>query len=211
MGGVCIDRDGQTNLEGLYAAGEDAAGVHGANRLGGNGVAESTVYGARVGEAAARWVKTASHDLPRPDQIAAARAAADRFLEHPSGENPFALREELGKVMWDHAGIVRDGVKLALAIQEISTLRERATGLSAPGGRAFNLGWQQALDLRNLLTASYLIARSALTREDSRGAHYRDDFPDTNNLKWLGNIHTRLENGEPAIRITPVKLTRLRP
>src|SRR6185503_17000026 len=95
-GGIRIDRDGFTNLKGLFAAGEDASGVHGANRLGGNGVAESTVYGARVGDFVANWVQGATHTEPHGDQIADAEATANRFLEQTGGENPFDLREELG-------------------------------------------------------------------------------------------------------------------
>src|SRR5687767_1840184 len=101
MGGVRINRDGFTNLEGLFAAGEDAAGVHGANRLGGNGVAESTVYGARVGDTVAAWMKNAKHDSLRAEQIADAQNTANRFLESKGGENPWCLREELGKLMWE--------------------------------------------------------------------------------------------------------------
>src|SRR5213079_2175435 len=117
MGGVRIDRNGFTNLEGLFAAGEDAGGVHGANRLGGNGVAESTVYGARVGEFVAGWVKSRAMDEPRRDQIAAAQATTERFLGANSSENnPFVLRDGLGKLMWEKAGIVRDGAKLTAAV-----------------------------------------------------------------------------------------------
>jgi succinate dehydrogenase / fumarate reductase flavoprotein subunit/fumarate reductase flavoprotein subunit len=211
MGGVRINRDGFTNLEGLFAAGEDSSGVHGANRLGGNGVAESTVFGARVGDAAVDWIKQRKHAEPRQDQIAQARASAEQFLERKNGEDAWVLREELGKVMWEHAGIVRSGAKLRLALEEIATLSQRAAQISVPGGRAFNLTWQQALDMRNLLAASDLIARSALMREDSRGAHYREDFPNTDQANWLKNIYIA-RNGEGAKLWTePVKLTRLKP
>ncbi len=211
MGGIRINRDGFTNLEGLFAAGEDAAGVHGANRLGGNGVAESTVFGARVGDAAAAWARTAKHgDLP-PSQIAQAQIAADELLEQENGESPWALRDELGKLMWEKAGIVRHGAKLSSAIGGIATLANRVDKIGIPGGRAFNLTWQQALDLRNLLTASDLIARSALMREESRGAHYREDFPDTDNAKWLKNIYLTRQQGSPKLWTEPVTLERLKP
>src|SRR5438128_4532206 len=164
MGGIRIDRDGFTNLEGVFAAGEDSSGVHGANRLGGNGVAESTVFGARVGEAVADWVRTIKHDELQPSQIAEARAAADRYLEQKTKASPWPLRDKLGKLMWEKAGIVRDGTKLSRALEEIKALTERAQLLGISGGRVFNLAWQQALDLRNLLSASDLIARSALMR-----------------------------------------------
>jgi len=211
MGGVRINRDGFTNLEGLFAAGEDAAGVHGANRLGGNGVAESTVFGARAGEAITHWVKTASQDEPNSEQITAAQSEANQFLERAQGENPFALREELGKVMWDGAGIVRDGAKLNRAITSLAELQQRAGQMAAPGGRAFNPGWQQSLDMRNLIATSELMARSALAREDSRGAHFRDDFPNTDNVKWLKNIYLSRKNGTATMWQEDVKLDRLKP
>jgi succinate dehydrogenase / fumarate reductase flavoprotein subunit/fumarate reductase flavoprotein subunit len=211
MGGIRIDKNGSTNLEGLFAAGEDAAGVHGANRLGGNGVAESTVYGARVGDFVANWVKQIPHDEPSVEQIRDAQNSANQFLENKNGENPFALREELGKLMWEKVGIVRDGMKLSEALFEISKLKERSASLAATGGRQFNLCWHQTLDLRNLLTASELIARSASLREESRGAHYREDFPQTDNPNWLRNIFLSREGISTKNWSESVKLVRLQP
>jgi succinate dehydrogenase / fumarate reductase flavoprotein subunit/fumarate reductase flavoprotein subunit len=211
MGGVRINRDGFTNLEGLFAAGEDSSGVHGANRLGGNGVAESTVFGARVGEAVAQWIKGMKHDEIHREQFQDAQAAAEQFLQRKQGENPFALREELGRLMWESAGIVRHGDKLRRAIQEIGELSQRAGQIAVPGGRAFNLAWQQALDVRNLLTASELIARSALMREESRGAHYREDFAATNNADWLKNIYAARSTTGVKLWTEPVKLQRMPP
>ena len=211
MGGVRIDRDGRTNLEGLFAAGEDASGVHGANRLGGNGVAESTVFGARVGDFVAGWVTGARPDAPRREQVVDAQGSANRFVERDGGENPFGLREELGKLMWAKVGIVRTGPHLAEAIAEIAVLRQRAENANASGGRRFNLGWQQALDLRNLLTASDLIARSALLREESRGAHHRADFEQTDHVRWLRNIYLSRDGAAVKNWTVPVPLPKLRP
>ena len=213
MGGIRIDRNGCTNLEGLFAAGEDSSGVHGANRLGGNGVAESTVFGARVGDFVAGWATTVKVDSVPTEQSRLARATVERFPNgHARGENPFVLRDELGKLMWEKVGIVRDGPRLQQAIGAVAELRTRAEQIAAPGGRAFNLAWQQALDLRNLLTASELIARSALLREDSRGAHFRTDFEQTDNTNWLRNIYLAREaEGGVKSWTVPVKLERLRP
>lgn len=211
MGGIRINRDGATNLEGLFAAGEDSAGVHGANRLGGNGVAESTVYGARVGDFVARWIKQIKLDEPRGEQIRAAQQLANGFLERKNDENPFAIRAELGKLMWEKAGIVRTGEKLSEAVSELAKLKQRAEQLSAVGGHSFNLCWQQALDLRNLITASELITQSALLREDSRGAHYREDFPKTDNENWLKNICLARDGAGLKHWTEPVKLTKLQP
>ena len=210
MGGIRINKDGFTNLEGLFAAGEDAGGVHGANRLGGNGVAESTVFGARVGDGVATWAKQSTHGEVQREQIRAAQNVANQFLER-KGESPWYLREELGKTTWDNVGIVRSGKKLETALIEIENLKQRAEQMAATGGRAFNLTWQQALDVRNLLTASELIARGALLREESRGAHYREDFPHADNNAWLKNIHLAREGGNVKNWTEPVKLTLLKP
>jgi succinate dehydrogenase / fumarate reductase flavoprotein subunit/fumarate reductase flavoprotein subunit len=211
MGGVRINRDGFTNLGGLFAAGEDSSGVHGANRLGGNGVAESTVFGARVGEAVATWVKRQTHnDLPR-QQIYNAEQAATRFVERQSGESPWSLRDELGAIMWERAGIVRDVAKLNRALEELAVLVERSKNMSASGGCQFNLTWQQALDVRNLLTASELIARSALMRQESRGAHYREDFPNADHRNWLKNIYLKQNGAAPKMWTEAVNLTKLQP
>ena len=211
MGGIRINCDGATNLEGLFAAGEDASGVHGANRLGGNGVAESTVYGARAGDAVAAWVKNVKLDSPCAEQIAEAQNTANQFLERKSGESPWCLREDLGKMMWNKAGIVRDGETLKLGLAEIGDLQKRAAQMAATGGRVFNLTWQQALDLRNLLTASSLITQGALLREESRGAHYRTDFPNPDNATWLKNIYLTLDGDGMKSWTELAKLTKLQP
>ncbi|MDB6025948.1 MAG: L-aspartate oxidase [Verrucomicrobiales bacterium] len=210
MGGIRINKDGFTNIEGLFAAGEDASGVHGANRLGGNGVAESTVYGARVGDFVCGWVKNAKHDAPRKEQIDEAQETANRFLGSTQGESPWCLREELGRVTWEKVGIVRDGDKLKAGLADIASLQKRAEQMAAPGGRAFNLTWQQTLDMRNMLTAAELIARGALLREDSRGAHYREDFPKTDNENWLKNIYLARDGAGVKSWTEPVKFTRLK-
>jgi succinate dehydrogenase / fumarate reductase flavoprotein subunit/fumarate reductase flavoprotein subunit len=209
MGGIRINRDGFTNLEGLFAAGEDASGVHGANRLGGNGVAESTVYGARVGDAVAKWVKSATIGELQHQQTAESEAVADQFLTPSEGESPWTLRDELGKVMWECVGIVRSGEKLKQALNEINSLTKRAEKMKAAGGRAFNLTWQQALDMRNMLLASEMTARSALLREESRGAHYREDFTKADNANWLKNIYLARNGIGVKSWAEPVKLSRL--
>ncbi len=211
MGGIRINRDCFTNLEGLFAAGEDSAGVHGANRLGGNGVAESTVFGARAGDSVADWVANQKIEEPRRDQIVEAQAKANQFFERKAGESPWILRDELGKTTWERVGIVRSGEKLKRALDEIFDLKQRLQKVSTPGGRAFNLTWQQALDMRNMLTASDLIARSALLREDSRGAHYREDFPALDNANWLKNIYFASNGNNPSSWTDAVKLNRLKP
>ncbi|MGZ4962632.1 MAG: FAD-binding protein [Limisphaerales bacterium] len=210
MGGVRINRDGFTNLLGLFAAGEDSSGVHGANRLGGNGVAESTVYGARVGDSVSDWVKEIDFAEPQKDQVASTIADSEKFLNR-KGESPWPLRDELGKITWEKVGIVRNGPDLTKGIEEIRTLSERNEAVGVTGNREFNLTWQQALDMRNMLLASELIARSALAREDSRGAHFRTDFEKTDNANWLKNIYLARNGNGPKLWTEPVKLTKMQP
>jgi succinate dehydrogenase / fumarate reductase flavoprotein subunit/fumarate reductase flavoprotein subunit len=113
--------------------------------------------------------------------------------------------------MWEGVGIVRHGDKLKRALNEIAALKERLSKTSTSGSRLFNLTWQQALDMRNMLAASELIARSALMREDSRGAHYREDFPNTDQANWLKNIYVARNGEGPKLWTEPVKLAKLKP
>ena len=211
MGGVRINRDGFTNLTGLFAAGEDASGVHGANRLGGNGVAESTVYGARVGDAVSDWIKQSDIVEPQQAQVDEAINGAEKFLSRKAAERPWTLRDELGRVTWENVGIVREGAKLKKAIEEVAALTQRNEEASVGGNRIFNLTWQQALDMRNMLVASDLITRSALMREDSRGAHYRSDFDKPDDANWLKNIYARRDGNGVKMWTEAVKLDKLKP
>ena len=214
MGGVRFNMDCSTALEGLYAAGEDTGGVHGANRLGGNGVANSTVFGGIAGDAMAEWV-SARRDAPPcpPDEaeIAAAEADAVAPLGRPRGDID-SLRERLYEVMWEDAGIVRDHASLQRAERTLAGL---ATALDAAGvgsgDRAFNLSWHDWLNLRNLVLVSQAITLAAQAREDSRGAHYRADFPGTGDLPGSTFTCVRLVDGALAVGAEPVRFTRLRP
>ncbi|MFQ5830133.1 MAG: FAD-dependent oxidoreductase [Candidatus Methylomirabilia bacterium] len=177
MGGVVIDPSCRTSLEGLFAAGEDAGGVHGANRLGGNGVADSTVFGGIVGETATEWV--VGKPLPKLSR-AVAEEAVRRLtapLARPAGEPLYPLLARLRALMWEHVGLIRDGAGLGRAVAELEEIGERAERVGVPGPPLYNLAWQDWLNLRNQVTASSLIARSALERRESRGSHYRSDFP----------------------------------
>jgi len=206
MGGVRIDTRCRTSLPGLLVAGEDAGGVHGANRLGGNGVAESTVFGAVAGETAAAWC--ASAPLPDFDPAAAEVAAerAARFLLR--GRSPFVLRDRLNTLMWERGGLVRDAAGLGAAAAELAELGRRLEQVGVGGGRAFNPGWHEALNLENLLTVAPLILASAQAREESRGSHYRSDFPQRDDARWLRRI---VSGRQGVIASEPVALTRLRP
>jgi fumarate reductase flavoprotein subunit len=212
MGGVEFGLDCRTELDGLFAAGEDTGGVHGANRLGGNGVANSTVFGGVAGDAAGEWLATAG-EFAEPDRaaVAAAVAAARRPLEQLAGDL-LAIREALYEVMWNDVGIVRDGPGLRRGLGRLESLHERllGTGVSDATLR-FNLAWHDWLNLDSLLRVSLAIAYAALAREDSRGAHYREDFPQTSDLGASAFTRIRLDGGQHSLEFVPVAFTRVRP
>ena len=187
MGGVVFSADCSTALTGLFAAGEDTGGVHGANRLGGNGVANSTVFGGIAGQTMAQWV--ADHGQWRePDDQAIAQSLAAHeapFLNHgAAGSGQIEIiREALFECMWQDVGILRNAAGLQRALRTLDGLDEQLarTGV-ADGDRAFNLNWHDWQNLRSLIAVSRVIASAALAREDSRGAHYREDHPHTGSL-----------------------------
>ncbi|MBX3374918.1 MAG: fumarate reductase/succinate dehydrogenase flavoprotein subunit [Phycisphaeraceae bacterium] len=179
MGGVDVDGETQmTSVPGLFAAGEVAAGLHGANRLGGNSLSDLLVFGKLAGEHAAAWAK--AHASPAIDQgqVDAAHATALAPLERQSGENPYTIQHDLQAMMQDKVGIVRTEREMTQAIDAIATLTARSARAKADGHREYNPGWHTAQDLRNLLTVSEAVARAALDRRESRGAHFREDCPE---------------------------------
>jgi succinate dehydrogenase flavoprotein subunit len=174
-----VDGDTQmSTLPGLFAAGEAAAGLHGANRLGGNSLSDLIVFGKRAGEHAAAFAREQGGTRVDDAQVEAgvARALAP-FDRGASGENPYAVQHALQNVMQDKVGIVRRESEMREALDAISELRQRAAQTGVVGNREYNNGWHTAVDLPNLLTVSQAIATAALARHESRGAHFRDDFP----------------------------------
>lgn len=211
MGGVIIDVDCRSALPGLLVAGEDAGGVHGANRLGGNGVAESTVFGARAGDTAARLAPELPLRDPDPEQVAASVARTYAPLGR-EGVSPFAVTRALKELMWEDCGVVRSREGLLRAQAQLAELEEQASRIGVPGPATVNFGWQEALDVVNQLTIARLVVEAALVREESRGAHYRADFPERDDARWLRSIvEQRGPDGLPVIRFDPVALTRLQP
>ncbi|KAA9152757.1 FAD-binding protein [Amycolatopsis acidicola] len=179
MGGVIIDKDCLTSLQGLLVAGEDAGGVHGANRLGGNGVAESTVYGARAGDTAAGMAPARSLHEPDQGEIDASFRRAYAPLGREEGPSPFELTRRLKELMWNKVGVVRDGEGLVQAAKELDGLAEEVRTVAAPGPAAVNFGWQEAMDLTNQITVARTMAYAAAWRTETRGAHARSDYPDS--------------------------------
>jgi succinate dehydrogenase/fumarate reductase flavoprotein subunit len=213
MGGVRIDPGCRTAMPGLLVAGEDAGGVHGANRLGGNGVAESCVFGMRAGLTAAELCASAGEAAPDTAEAEAAYRAATAPLGRPVvsrelGDNPFAIRDALQRTMWENVGLVRDDPGLRRALDTIGALEERISRAGAPADPRANLTWQQVLDVQNLLVAARLTATAARYRTETRGSHARSDYPARDDARWLVNIH-QAAGREPWPE--PVRLSRLAP
>jgi fumarate reductase flavoprotein subunit len=210
MGGVVVDPACRTAIEGLFAAGEDTGGVHGANRLGGNGVAESTVFGGIAGDVMAEFV--AGRAAPRKAAAVAVGEIAAR-LTAPLGRRGgdlYALQRELRQVMWDRAGLVRDGEGLKIAAATAQRIAGELARVGVPGGAAFNLAWQDWINLTNQTAVARLITSCALARTESRGAHYRSDFP-APSAAPLYSVRVQARAGETAVWTEPVALTRVSP
>jgi len=178
MGGIRVDGDTQmSTVPGLFAAGECAGGLHGANRLGGNSLSDLLVFGKRAGEYAAKYAQENGEVAVSDDEIEDCVREALAPLDEPGrSENPFSIQHDLQDMMQDRCGIVRNEEDLTQALIEIQRLRERAKAAHAPGNREYNGGWHTALDLKNLLTVSEALARCGLDRKESRGAHTRTDY-----------------------------------
>jgi len=205
MGGVRVDAESQmSSLPGLFAAGECAAGLHGANRLGGNSLSDLIVFGKRAGDSAAAWAK--EHPvgrIPEAAVAAAEREAMAPFERTQSADTaPFLLQAELQDCMQDLVGIVRLEEEMSRALTTIAALQSRAARVAVQGNREFNPGWHTALDLKNMLLVSEAIARAAIQRRESRGAHFREDFPAKDEA--AGRINLIVRRGvDGAMQIVP--------
>ncbi len=212
MGGVVIDADCRTEMDGLLVAGEDSGGVHGANRLGGNGVAESTVFGARSGDIAALIAADRPFRDPDPASVDRSVERAYRPLKSVAGSSPFDLTRSLKDLMWEDCGVVRTREGLLRAREGLLDLGERADLVSVSGPTAVNFGWQEALDVANQIEVARTIVESALLREESRGAHYRADFPEPNDENWLkGIVLRRSVDGDYAVSYRQTEFNRMTP
>jgi succinate dehydrogenase / fumarate reductase flavoprotein subunit len=193
MGGIRVDADTQeSTIPGLFAAGECAAGINGANRLGGNSLSDLIVFGKRAGEHAAAFSKKNGATKVDPGAVdRAMKASLEPFDRGASGENPYKVQHDLQDTMQSLVGIVRTESEMREAIDKITAYRERASRVGIDGHREYNSGWHTCIDLRNLLDVSEAIARSAVERKESRGGHFREDFPDKQNEFGTFNFSTR--------------------
>jgi succinate dehydrogenase / fumarate reductase flavoprotein subunit len=203
MGGVRVDGDTQmSTVPGLFAAGECAAGLHGANRLGGNSLSDLLVFGKRAGDHAARFARTYGDgriDASSVDE--AARRALEPFERNGDSEGAYRVQHDLQDAMQDLVGIVRTEAEMERALAELAQLRERARHASVAGNREYNPGWHTALDLANQLATSEAIARAALERKESRGAQFRVDFPDKDPTYGTFNVVIR-KGTDGAMQVT---------
>jgi len=202
MGGVRVDADSQeTTVPGLFACGECAAGLHGANRLGGNSLSDLIVFGKLAGDGAKQYIaKTSTPPKPSDEQIASAIRRATEILNRETGTNPYLLHGKLEGVMSKGVGIVRKQDELEVAIAELEALKVEAQTMKAPGASQYNPGWHEALSMRSLLVTSEAVTRAALMREESRGAHTRLDHPGES-AEWVkyNVIIKKSDDGQMAV------------
>jgi succinate dehydrogenase / fumarate reductase flavoprotein subunit len=206
MGGVRVDPDTQmTRLPGLFAAGECAAGINGANRLGGNSLSDLLVFGKRAGEFAAKFARETQHGKVNRDEVDAVTHEALTPFERSDGENPYAIQKDLQETMQDLVGIVRTETEMREALKKIGNFQTRAEKTAVTGNREYNPGWHTALDLKNLLITSEAITRAALERKESRGAQFREDYPDKDErFSKVNTIVSKSVDGSMQVRLEPV-------
>jgi fumarate reductase (CoM/CoB) subunit A len=210
MGGVRINERCETNVKGLYAAGEVSGGVHGANRMGGNALTEIIVFGARAGKYAAEYAEGVDWIKSRDTSLKDEHERLYGFFIN-RGTRPKTIMDRIAATMMEYVGVARNEAGLLKALSTMDFLRaEELPGLSAPEGRRFNLGWIEAIQVPYMLDVAEMIIRSGLFREESRGAHYREDYPETRS-EWLKHTSVAKTSGAMKIVAAPVVITSLNP
>jgi succinate dehydrogenase / fumarate reductase, flavoprotein subunit len=206
MGGIRVDSDTQmSRVPGLFAAGECAAGINGANRLGGNSLSDLLVFGKRAGEFAAKFAKENQHGAINTSEIESVVREALRPFEQREGENPYTLQRDLQETMQDNVGIVRTEAEMKSQLGHLRKLSERTNQVGVSGNREFNPGWHTALDLKNLLTVSEAVTLAALERKESRGAQFREDYPGKDaKFANVNTIISQAADGSMQVRFEPL-------
>jgi succinate dehydrogenase / fumarate reductase flavoprotein subunit len=207
MGGIRVDGDSQmSTIPGLFAAGECASGINGANRLGGNSLSDLIVFGQRAGQFSAQWAR--EHGAGRVDDGSVERALQEAlapFDRSGGGENPYTVQADLQEAMQNLVGIVRNEGEMQQAHAIIEQLKERASRVGVSGHREYHAGWHTALDLRNLLTVAEAVTVSAIERKESRGGHFREDYPEK--AVEFGGVNVMVRQGSGLdIQVTRVPL-----
>ena len=209
MGGIRVEPDtGAATVSGLFAAGESAAGMHGANRLGGNSLSDLLVFGRRAGAGAASYAKTLGQ-VPVVNEAEIEAEVADLLapFSRTSGESPYDVHKALQECMQAKVGIYRGQAELEQAVEELEALRRRARAVRVEGSRIYNPGWHLSRDVQNLITASEAITRGALLRKESRGAHSRLDFPNLD--PQFGNVNMCAVKTSSGMRVSPTPLPQM--
>jgi len=207
MGGIRVDADSQmSTIPGLFAAGECASGINGANRLGGNSLSDLIVFGKRAGEYAAQFARDQGAVRVDDGQIDRGIATSlEPFERGTAGENPYKLQQDLQDTMQSLVGIVRLEDEMRTAVERIQEYKQRLERVGVTGGREYHSGWHTAIDLRNLLVCAETIALSAIERKESRGGHFREDYPDKDPQFATFNIATRPgPAGSPEVARIPL-------
>jgi succinate dehydrogenase / fumarate reductase flavoprotein subunit len=206
MGGVEVEPDtAVTAIPGLFAAGEVSGGMHGSNRLGGNSLSDLLVFGRRAGMGAAAYLDSlGARPVAGDAALTEARAEALAPLERDSGENPYAVHADMQETMSELVGIIRREDDIKKALTELEGFRARAAQVKAEGGRAYNPGWHLALDLRNMVLIAECVAQAALERQESRGGHTRDDFPEMSSEWRRVNLICAMDGDRVTLRHQPM-------
>jgi fumarate reductase (CoM/CoB) subunit A len=213
MGGVQINENAETGIQGMYAAGEVTGGIHGGNRLGGNALADTQVFGKRAGENAAEYAKKNPMLPIDKRQITRGIKNAEKFLKKREGIRPVEIKSKLTALMWNKVGIFRTGKEIQEAITEIERMKAQdLPQLSVTDGKKrFNKEWIETLEIENLVAVAEMVAKAALMRTESRGAHYRRDFPKLDNQNWFANIVIEEKDGKMTFQKVPVAATIMKP
>jgi fumarate reductase flavoprotein subunit len=214
MGGAVIDAECKTSLERLFVAGEDSGGIHGANRLGGNGIADSCVFGRLAGKTIAMYLSQGNRTVPEsaPGQAEAFIAGYTELFHRTSGDGPYPLRDRLRELNWNNVGVARDASGLSEAVEAIESIGAEATTVRLEGIKAFNMAWNNYIDLLNMVDVSRMVVHAALLREETRGAHFRTDFPEQDDQHGLYNLFLhRGDDGKPVFDKKPVVLKHMKP
>jgi succinate dehydrogenase / fumarate reductase flavoprotein subunit len=213
MGGVRTNQWTETSIAGLYAAGECACvSVHGANRLGGNSLLETIVFGRRAGIRAGEYARTVAAQVLTTDRLSTEQHRVEHLLARKGSVRAWQIREELGQLMSLNLGLVRTHESMTTALSSLAALTRRAAFMTVQDkGRVFNSDLVQTFELQSLLDIAETIVASALARQESRGAHYRSDFPKRDDAQWLKHTVARRTPQGPALTYEPVAVTRFTP